>query len=237
MVFRSLCGPLFDSRYAAVTDKTTGLAKLKPVDFAKETASVAQAFAMSLRVLSPDVRPRLFLRSDMPYSLKSSSSSRPRPPAACCCSAVTSRGSAVHHRAPPRVPPRRALHLARCCPARRSSVRRSSVAMRSVGEGSPRRRRRSGPCCAPRCSPRRSREIAKACKIFAKRGSRTDIKRFIQTVELTACRAGFLVSNDLDSSVAMLSQLESAGPDDLSPTEKTKELIPVQRLAGVLPPA
>jgi hypothetical protein len=73
--------------------------------------------------------------------------------------------------------------------------------------------------------PSQVEEIAKACKIFAKRGMRTDIKRFIQTVELTACRAGFPVSNDLDASVAMLSQLESAGPDDLSPTEKTKELI------------
>ena len=73
--------------------------------------------------------------------------------------------------------------------------------------------------------PTQIEELAKACKVFAKRGMRTDIKRYIQTVELTACRAGFLVANDLEASVAMLGQLESAGPDDVSPGEKAKELV------------
>jgi hypothetical protein len=73
--------------------------------------------------------------------------------------------------------------------------------------------------------PTQAEEIAKACKAFAKKGARTDIKRFIQCVELTACRAGFLVANDLEASVAMLGQLESAGPDDVSPAEKARELV------------
>ena len=224
MVFRSLCGPLFDSRYAAVTDKTTGLAKLKPVDFAKETASVAQAFAMSLQVLSPDVRPRLFLRSDMPYSLKSELVTPP----ATTCGMLLLRGYkpkdlqfiTAHHLAY-----HRAEHYIRkMLPSAQELREALIVAMRSVGEGTP-EAEKVWAVLRAKMQPSQVEEIAKACKIFAKRGMRTDIKRFIQTVELTACRAGFLVSNDLDASVAMLSQLESAGPDDLSPTEKTKELI------------
>ncbi|MFT3922541.1 MAG: hypothetical protein QM778_08405 [Myxococcales bacterium] len=224
MVFRSLCGPLFDSRYSAVTDKTTGLAKFKPVDFAKETASVAQAFAMSLQVLSPDVRPRLFLRSDMPYSLKSELVTPP----ASICGMLLLRGYkpkdlqfiTAHHLAY-----HRAEHYIRkMLPSAQELREALIIAMRSVGEGTPEAEKVWATLRA-KMQPAQVEEIAKACKIFAKRGMRTDIKRWIQTVELTACRAGFLVSNDLDASVAMLSQLESAGPDDLSPTEKTKELI------------
>ena len=33
MVFRALCGPLFESRYGTVTDKVAGLSKLKPVEW------------------------------------------------------------------------------------------------------------------------------------------------------------------------------------------------------------
>ena len=137
MVFRSLCGPLFDSRYAAVTDKTTGLAKLKPVDFAKETASVAQAFAMSLQVLSPDVRPRLFLRSDMPYSLKSELVTPP----ATTCGMLLLRGYkpkdlqfiTAHHLAY-----HRAEHYIRkMLPSAQELREALIVAMRSVGEGTP----------------------------------------------------------------------------------------------------
>ncbi len=224
MVFRSLCGPLFDSRYAAVTDKTSGLSKLKPVDFAKETASVAQAFAMSLQVLSPDVRPRLFLRSDMPYGLKSELVTPP----ATTCGMLLLRGYkpkdlqfiTAHHLAY-----HRAEHYIRkMLPSAQELREALIVAMRSVGEGTP-EAEKVWALLRTKMQPAQIEEIAKACKIFAKRGMRTDIKRFIQTVELTACRAGFLVSNDLESSIAMLSQLESAGPDDLSPSEKTKELI------------
>jgi hypothetical protein len=96
--------------------------------------------------------------------------------------------------------------------------------MRAIGEGTP-EAENVWAVLRQKMQPTQLEEITKACKVFAKRGMRTDIKRFIQTVELTACRAGFLVANDLESSVAMLGQLESAGPDDLSPNEKARELV------------
>jgi hypothetical protein len=224
MVFRSLCGPLFDSRYGAVNDKVAGLAKLKPVDFAKETASIAQAFALSMQVLSPDVRPRLFLRGDKPQGLQSILAQQP----ATECGMLLLRGYkpkdlqfvTAHHLAY-----HRAEHYIRkMLPSAQELREALIVAMRSVGEGNADAEKVWAQLRA-KMQPQQAEEVAKACKIFAKRGMRTDIKRWIQTVELTACRAGFLVSNDLESSISMLGQLESAGPDDLSPNEKVKELI------------
>jgi hypothetical protein len=170
------------------------------------------------------VRPRLFLRSDMPYSLKSELVTPP----ATTCGMLLLRGYkpkdlqfiTAHHLAY-----HRAEHYIRkMLPSAQELREALIVAMRSVGEGTP-EAEKVWAVLRAKMQPAQVEEVAKACKIFAKRGMRTDIKRFIQTVELTACRAGFLVSNDLDASVAMLSQLESAGPDDLSPSEKTKELI------------
>jgi tetratricopeptide (TPR) repeat protein len=224
MVFRALCGPLFESRYGTVTDKVAGLSKLKPVDFAKETASVAQAFAMSLQVLSPDVRPRLFLRSDMPYALKPVLAQQP----ATECGVMLLRGYkpkdlqfvTAHHLAY-----HRAEHYIRkILPSAQELREALIIAMRAIGEGTP-EAESVWAVLRSKMQPTQLEEIAKACKVFAKRGMRTDIKRFIQTVELTACRAGFLVANDLEASVAMLGQLESAGPDDLSPNEKQRELV------------
>jgi tetratricopeptide (TPR) repeat protein len=224
MVFRSLCQPLFDSRYSTVTDKMAGLSKLKPVDLTKETASFAQAFALAMQVLSPDVRPRLFLRGDVPSGIRPILAQHP----ASECGALLLRGhkpkelqfAAAHHLAY-----HRAEHyIRRMLPARQELRDALFVALRCIGEG-PADAEKPWEVMRQRMQPAQVEELAKACKLFVSRGARTDIKRYIQAVELTACRAGFLVCNDLEASIAMLPQLESAGPDDSTPNEKTKELL------------
>ncbi len=226
MVFRALCGPLFDSRYSTLTDKAVGLHKQKAVDLTKETASFAQAFALALQVLSPDVRPRLFLRGDLPQGVKPILAQQP----ASECGSLLLRGhkpkelqfAAAHHLAY-----HRAEHYIRMIlPSSQELKGALLVAMRSIGEGAADAGiDKSWEVLRGKMQPAQLEELAKASKIFVKRGARTDVKRFIQTVELTACRAGFLVCNDLEASVSMLTQLDSAGPDDLSPNEKTRELI------------
>ena len=47
----------------------------------------------------------------------------------------------------------------------------------------------------------------------------------MQTAELTACRAGFLLCDDLDTAMRVTRHLESAGPDDVSPTAKAKAML------------
>ncbi len=226
MVFRALCGPLFDSKYSGLTDKSVNLHKHKAVDLTKETASFAQAFALALQVLSPDVRPRLFLRGDLPQGVTAVLAQQP----ASVCGSLLLRGhkpkelqfAAAHHLAY-----HRAEHYIRIIlPSSQELKGALLVAMRSIGEGTADAGiDKAWEVLRAKMQPSQVEELAKASKIFVKRGARTDVKRFVQTVELTACRAGFLVCNDLEASISMLTQLDSAGPDDLSPNEKTKELI------------
>jgi hypothetical protein len=60
---------------------------------------------------------------------------------------------------------------------------------------------------------------------FVQAGARTDVKKWLQGVEITACRAGLLVCNDLDTAARMVQALGATGPVDLPPKEKVKELV------------
>jgi hypothetical protein len=61
-------------------------------------------------------------------------------------------------------------------------------------------------------------------KKFIEEGAKANIKRWNQAVELTACRAGLIVSGDLEVAKKILSA-EQQLPGDLSPAEKMKELL------------
>lgn len=62
-------------------------------------------------------------------------------------------------------------------------------------------------------------------KRFVDAGARTDIKRWMQSVELTACRAGFVLCNDLEIAARMIQAEPPMGAVDLTPKEKIQELI------------
>jgi hypothetical protein len=61
-------------------------------------------------------------------------------------------------------------------------------------------------------------------KRFIEEGAKANIKRWNHAVEITACRAGFIVSGDLEISRKMLAS-EPQLPGDPSPAEKMKELL------------
>jgi golgin subfamily B member 1 len=62
-------------------------------------------------------------------------------------------------------------------------------------------------------------------KRFVDAGARTDIKRWMQCVELTACRTGFVLCNDLEIASRMIQAEPPMGAVDLTPKEKIQELI------------
>jgi len=66
--------------------------------------------------------------------------------------------------------------------------------------------------------------LQKVVARFVKSGEQADLKKWIRSLELTACRAGFLLSNDLETAAKMI-QAETTAVDDLSPKEKIKELV------------
>ncbi len=63
-----------------------------------------------------------------------------------------------------------------------------------------------------------------AVKQWMSEGSTANIKRWMQAIELTACRAALLVCGDLEIAKRILAS-EAALPGDLTPAEKMKELL------------
>jgi len=61
-------------------------------------------------------------------------------------------------------------------------------------------------------------------KAFLEAGAKANIKRWNQAVELTACRAGLLVSGDLDIAKKIIGS-EQTLPGEMAPAEKMKELL------------
>jgi tetratricopeptide (TPR) repeat protein len=66
--------------------------------------------------------------------------------------------------------------------------------------------------------------LRKVVRYFLDQGGSSNIKRWYQTVELTAARAGFLLCGDLEIAKKMLA-LEPGLPGDVSPSEKLKDVI------------
>ncbi len=66
--------------------------------------------------------------------------------------------------------------------------------------------------------------LRKVVRYFLDQGGASNIKRWYQTVELTAARAGFLLCGDLDIAKKMLA-MEPGLPGDVSPGEKLKDVI------------
>jgi hypothetical protein len=66
--------------------------------------------------------------------------------------------------------------------------------------------------------------LRKVVKIFLDQGGQVNIKKWFQSVELTACRAGFLLCGDLEVSKKMIA-MEPGLPGDVSPTEKLKDVV------------
>jgi hypothetical protein len=60
---------------------------------------------------------------------------------------------------------------------------------------------------------------------FVESGAKTDIKRWMQAIELTGCRAGLLMCNDLDIASRMIQGDPPGSAVDLTSKEKIKELV------------
>ncbi len=72
--------------------------------------------------------------------------------------------------------------------------------------------------------PLASEGLRKVVKFFLEQGGSSNIKRWYQSVELTAARAGFLLSGDLEVCKKMLA-MEPGLPGDVSPGEKLKDVV------------
>ncbi|MEZ4254354.1 MAG: hypothetical protein R3A78_01355 [Polyangiales bacterium] len=83
----------------------------------------------------------------------------------------------------------------------------------------------SAKCFQSRLTPAQLDPLRTIAKEFVKAEPNADVKRWIQAVELTACRTGFLFCNDLMIAAQMIQSLPPETPVDLPPKEKIKELV------------
>jgi golgin subfamily B member 1 len=73
-------------------------------------------------------------------------------------------------------------------------------------------------------NPLEAENLGKVVKRFVKSGENIDLKKWVRAVEITGCRAGLLLSNDLEVAARMI-QTETGGVDEIPPKEKIKELV------------
>jgi tetratricopeptide (TPR) repeat protein len=62
-------------------------------------------------------------------------------------------------------------------------------------------------------------------KRFVEAGARTDVKKWMRMVELTGCRAGFLLCNNLEIAARMIQAEPPMGAVEITPKEKIEELL------------
>ncbi|MBN2716217.1 MAG: tetratricopeptide repeat protein [Deltaproteobacteria bacterium] len=73
-------------------------------------------------------------------------------------------------------------------------------------------------------SPMEMEGLRKIVGKFLKSGEQADLKKWLRSLELTACRAGLLLCNDLETAARMI-QSDPTSVDDMSQTDKIKELV------------
>jgi tetratricopeptide (TPR) repeat protein len=62
-------------------------------------------------------------------------------------------------------------------------------------------------------------------KRFVEAGARTDVKKWMRMVELTGCRAGFLLCNNIEIAARMIQAEPPMGAVEITPKEKIEELL------------
>ncbi len=227
-----LLSKIFEQVWPAVlslrvqSDKDAGLNKKHEVDPASSTVTFARTFGFVANVLGLPT-PRLFLRTDVQGGLVH----MPVWPLASLSGATLLSGFspgdlmfvAGRHLADYRpehyirtmlksntelkVALLAGLRLANLVPAGEAAVEQTAQQL------------------AAKMQPGQLDALRSLGKRFVDAGARADVKQWLQCVELTSCRAGLLVGNDLETAAKMVTQLGAQGPVDLPPKEKVKELV------------
>jgi len=209
------------------SDKALNIHKLKVVDPATSTVTLARTFGFSMNVLSIPIQPRLFLQAQTPGGLAHVAGSNP--PAVICGATllsgykpadlafVTARFLTYYL----------SEHFVRTLLSSHSELRMILLAAMRLSGVAPADPQVDALAqqLAQHLSPTAQDGLRQVCRKFVEAGARTDVKRWMQTVELTALRAGFLVCGDLETAARMVQALPPEGSVDLPPKDKVKELV------------
>ena len=208
-------------------DKALGLSKKHEVDPQTSTVTFAKTFGFVAQVLNLTLVPRLFLRSDTPGGLAHVPGSNP--PAIVCGASLLSGFSPqdlafvigrtltyyrLEHFIRTLLPSHSELKLILLAAMRLANFGAANPQVDATAQQ-----------LARFMQPAQVDGLRQVVRKFVESEGKVDIKRWMQAVELTACRAGFLVANDLSVAAKMVQQLPPEGSTDLPPKEKIKELV------------
>ena len=211
----------------ASTDKALNLNKKFEVDPASSTVTFARTFGFVSQVLNLKLVPRLFLRPDVPGGLVSVPASDP--PASICGASLLSGFSPQdlafvigRHLAY-----YRGEHFVRTLlstAAELKAIFLAAMRLGGVGPDDPQIEVTSAKL-ASRLAPTQLEALRSLCKKLVNAEAKTDIRRWMQAVELTACRAGFVMCNDLETAARMVQEIPPEGAVDVSPKAKLTEIV------------
>ena len=227
-----LVSKIFEQIWPAVlslriqNDKDAGLNKKHEVDPATSTVTFARTFGFVANVLGMPA-PRLFLRTDVQGGL----THMPVYPLASLSGATLLSGfqpSDLMFVAGRHLSDYRPEHYIRTMLKSNTELKTVLMAGLRLSGVVPQvepAAEQAAQQIATKMQPAQRDALRSLAKRFVDAGARTDIKKWLQAVELTSCRAGLLVCNDLETAARMVTQLGAAGPVDLPPKEKVKELV------------
>lgn len=222
-IFEQLWGGVLSVRHQ--TDKAAGLSKKHEVNPADSTVTFARTFGFVANVLGLPC-PRLFLRTDVPGGL----TAMPSWPLASLSGSTLLSGYQPNdlmfvvgrHLADYR--PEHYIRTMLRSNTELKTVLMAGLRLSGVISSADPAAEAAAKQLGPKVQPAQLDALRRLGKRFVEAGARTDIKVWLQSVELTACRAGFLVCNDLETAARMVTQLPAAAVD-VPPKEKVKELV------------
>ncbi len=207
------------------SDQAYGLRGEQKVDFKTSTATFAQAFLFTARVLAVG-KPRLFLRPDVAGGLAYAFT---EPPSSVCGSTLL---SGIHPRSLTFLLGKHlyyysgAAYLCRLLPEPRSIRRVILAALRLSGIGAPDAELdKTAQRISQRLPSEQLESLRRSGLAFARSGHNVDVKRWMVGVELSACRAGLLLSADLELAAQTLAAEPSLGEHDWAASKKVEHLL------------
>ncbi len=211
----------------AATDKKLNLHKRKPEDLANPSLALARQFKLAQDVLNISIPVRLFVQKELSGALRDEA--RSNPPAIITgytllsgyrpidLAFVCGRHLAYY----------RGEHFIRTMYHSHTEIRTLLMAaMRVVGMGQPDPTVDATAKQLARHMDQPHIDVLKQIvRKFVEAGGKADIKRWMQTTEVTALRAGLLLCDDVDTAVKMTQQIASESTADLPPRDKVKEIV------------
>jgi tetratricopeptide (TPR) repeat protein len=226
-------GKLFEAvmpsvlRSRAQPDKTWQLRKKDQIpDVMNTTVAFARTFGFATQVLSLPLTPRLFVCPDRQGGLAYATTV---PPATVCGSALLSGVNPLEviFLVGKHLSYYRPEHYIRTMFQTKDELKlvlAASMQIAGVNLGDPNVERWAKDIRA-NMQPADLELLNSIGKRFVEAGARTDVKQWMRTVELTGCRAGFLLCNNLEIASRMIQAEPPMGAIELSPKEKIEDLL------------